>query len=396
MHERLTTWFAAKLPEAGNLEVTGIDRLSVGHSNETVGLTLRWTQGGKPRTREVVLRTRPVGPGLLEPYDLPKQFNVMQSLESSDVPVPKVLWLETDEDVIGRPFYVMERLHGEVYEPRIPEDVLSTPKERVQRMYTDLVHKIAAVHNTDWRVLGLGFLGKGKGHLEREVERWEGEMNRLRLADHPALDRVVDWLRRNIPAPCPRVTLVHGDCKLGNFMFEGEEVVGVLDWEMATVGDPLTDIGWALAMWDPAGAMSADDFLALYEELTGIEVRNRVWYEVLARLKMTVIMLIGFALFENRESDDLRFALMGMAIPGVMQAALAQIGAGEELSMGPLTPDPERVAQGISTLIQDIVLPELSSDAARAQVGAASMLLTLHGASILSIGGGDRTSVGSA
>ncbi len=349
MESELASWFAAQLPEAEVVRIDGLDRVNAGHSAETVLLKLRWRSHGAEEAADLVLRFRPPPPGLLEPYDLKRQFDVLRRLEGTPVRAPRALWHEPTGEVLGREFYVMERLAGTVYEQASP-DKLNMAPERVRRMSESLIEQIAAIHTVDLHATGLDAIGDGRNYLDRELEHWAGEMQRVQRGPLPALERLLAVLLETKPEPCPMVTLVHGDAKPGNFAFVGDEVAAVYDWEMATVGDPLADIGWAELMWNMPGefttlpgAFSVDEFVARYEELTGIAVEHRGWYRAFQCFKMTVIMLVGAMLFNSGQSDDLRLVDMGIGVPFITQHGLAELGIRERLDHGPVAPREERV-----------------------------------------------------
>lgn len=334
---RLTEWLAAKLPHAEAVAVEGLDRVEFGHSAEMLVLTIV-TRGAR---RDVVVRLRPRPPALLEPYDLAKQFTVLRALEESTVRVPRALWLEDSGDVLGRPFFVMERVAGAVYEMEAPDG----DHAGIQRMCEDMADQLAAIHTADIDALGLSSLDAGDGHLDREIDHWAGEMERVKRGPLPALERLLTELKASRPQQYPKVTLVHGDAKPGNFAFAGEKVSAVFDWELTTVGDPLTDIGYLELLWRmPVGipaheaAPSIDEIIAHYEASSGIEVRNREWYRALNAFKLAVINLVGAHLFDSGVTDDQRFLLNAYGIPLFTQMGLADLGVTDKLDDGPVTP----------------------------------------------------------
>jgi aminoglycoside phosphotransferase (APT) family kinase protein len=346
--DRLREWFAARMPEARDVAIEACDRVMFGHSAETLLLTLAWRGLDGEHHREVVLRLRPPPPGLLEPYDLQRQFTILRAIEPTPVPAPHVFWHERTGAVLGREFYVMERLDGTVYEGRLPADLAGAP-ERIERMSRSLVETLAAIHRVDVAAVGLSSMA-GHDHVNRDLAHWTSEMQRVRRDDLPALDRLAGELVEQHPEPCPAVTLVHGDPKPGNFAFVGDAVTAVFDWELATVGDPLTDVAYLECMWttpgsftNVPGAMTTDNAVALYEELTGIAVRHRDWYRALQGFKLAVIMLVGSMLFDSGISDDARLAYMGLGVSMFTEAALAELGVDERLETGPVTARPERM-----------------------------------------------------
>jgi aminoglycoside phosphotransferase (APT) family kinase protein len=326
--DRLASWFAGQLPDARAVSVEGVDRVEVGHSAETLLMTLV-SDGHR---RDVVVRVRPPTPGLLEPYDLRRQHTILQALDATPVRAPRALWFEPTGEALGREFYVMERLPGQVYEQGVPDEVAADPA-RIRRMCEGIVEQLATIHTVDLRATGLDAIADGHGYVDRELAHWAGETERVRTGPLPALDRLVGALRERQPDPCPTITLVHGDAKPGNIAFEGAEVSAVFDWEMATVGDPLADLGWAEVNWtmpgnvvSTPGAPPVDELVARWEQLTGITARHRPWYRSFQLLKMTVILLVGAHLFDAGHSDDARFAAMAPAIPFLTQLGLDELG----------------------------------------------------------------------
>ena len=168
----------------------------------------------------------------------------------------------------------------------------------------------------------------------------------------PALERLQQALRAGTPEPCANVTLVHGDAKPGNFAFTNGEVSAVFDWEMTTVGDPLTDIGWLEMLWmQPVGinshpaALTIDALLAHYESASGIKVQNRSWYRAFNAYKMAVICLIGAMLIEDCHSDDQKLVLAAYGTSLMTKAGLTELGIHEPLDDGPVLPRDERIRE---------------------------------------------------
>jgi aminoglycoside phosphotransferase (APT) family kinase protein len=346
---RLTSWMQGQLTEAEAVRIEGLSHVNFGHSAEMLLLTVAWrTHHGSDEQRDVVVRIRPPAPGLLEPYDLRRQFDILRALETTPVRAPRALWIDETGAVFGRPFYVMERLGGTVYEREIPLELAGAP-ERIHHMSERAIEQIAAIHLVDLKATGLDGLGDGRDFLDGQLEHWEGEIRRVQRGPLPALEQLLGSLRGCRPQPTPRVTLVHGDTKGGNFAFVDDDVSGVFDWEMATIGDPMTDIGWLEVTWRMTKPFSElaisdiDNLLARYERLTGIVMHDRAWHRALQAFKMAVIMLVGAMHFDAGLNDDLRLADMGAVVPFVTNIGLRNLGVDEELESGPVEARPERV-----------------------------------------------------
>jgi aminoglycoside phosphotransferase (APT) family kinase protein len=347
LEQRLSDWVRTQVPDADGVRLEGIDRVSFGHSAEMMTLSVVTRRAGRDHRQDVVLRLRPKPPALLEPYDLARQFAILRALADTPVRVPRALWLEPTGEVLGRPFFVMERVAGDVYEMEPPA---GADDDTVVRMCQSLVEQLAAIHTVDLARTGLDALDDAAGHLDRELDHWAAEMNRVKRGPLPALERLQRALRATKPEPCPRFTLVHGDAKPGNFAFTDGEVSAVFDWEMTTVGDPLTDIGWLEMLWmQPVGinshpaALTVDALLAHYESASGITLQNRNWYRAFNAYKMAVICLIGAMLIEDGHSDDQKLVLAAYGTSLLTKAGLAELGIDEPLDDGPVLPRDERI-----------------------------------------------------
>lgn len=246
-------------------------------------------------------------------------------------------------------FFVMERLDGEVWEQqRIPAEMENSGSLR--RMCESMVDQLAAIHLVDLEETGLGSLGDGTTFLDRELERWAAEMRRVQRGPLPAMERLLEELRKQQPEPCPTVTLVHGDPKPGNFAFIGDEVSAVFDWELTTVGDPLADVGYLELLWAmPVGitskpsSLTVDEFVTRWEQRTGIAVQHRSWYLAMQVFKVDVIQLIASMLYDAGHWDDPRAIQMAMGIELMTPIGLNSLGVTDELPMGPIYPREERM-----------------------------------------------------
>ncbi|HYM45690.1 MAG TPA: phosphotransferase family protein [Solirubrobacteraceae bacterium] len=282
---------------AGEIEARPIGE---GHSNVTYLIE---------RTgMEVVLRRPPRPPLPPSAHDVLREARLLSALQDTSARVPEVLAVCADERVIGSPFYVMERIEGEVIVSSVPE-ALDSP-ERRRDIGEELIEALAEIHAVEWEEVGLEGFGKPTGYLERQLRRFGGlwEVNRTR--EIPAVERVGAWLAEHMPESGP-ATIVHGDYRLGNTIFAAEPPVrlrAVLDWEMATIGDPLADLGYLCMMWteggDPKGGMreylggvtrregfpTRGELIELYERRTGRSMADLRWYTTLALWKSAVFM----------------------------------------------------------------------------------------------------------
>ncbi len=343
---RLETWLSEQLGAPARIE--NANRIEFGHSAEMLSLTVVSQATEADAKQDLVIRLRPTPPGILEPYDLQKQYDILRALELTPVRSPRALWIEPTGDVLGRAFYVMEKLPGDVHERERITDHDGEPGERALAMTQRCFEQLALIHQVDLKATGLDSLGDGAAFLDRELDRWADEMHKWQRGPLPALERLLAELRAQQPAPSPYVTLVHGDVKPGNFAFVEDEVSAIFDWEMSTVGDPLTDIGWAEMCWRTAPAFQAasrklDGVLEQYEQTTGITLTNRGWYRAMQSFKTAVILLIGSMQFDAGISNDPRYAEMALAVPYMTDKGLKELGVEEELDPGPVSPRPERM-----------------------------------------------------
>jgi aminoglycoside phosphotransferase (APT) family kinase protein len=254
----------------------------------------------------VVVRRPPRGPLPPSAHDVLREARLLRALESTPVRVPKVLGVCDDPDVIGAPFYVMALIEGDVITSEIPA-ALDNPEQR-GRIADELIDALVELHAVDWTTIGLEGFGKPTGYLERQLRRFNGlwEVNRTR--ELPEVEEVGSWLATNLPAS-PPATVVHGDYRLGNTMFAHgarARLIGILDWEMATIGDPLADVGYMMIHWtrpgDEIGRFNLQavttregfpgrhELIERYEERSGRSMRALDWYVALALWKAVVFM----------------------------------------------------------------------------------------------------------
>jgi len=283
----------------GATEPLDVQKHIAGFSNETFYVTCgsqRW-----------VLRRPPRGPLLPTAHDVLREYRYLAAL-AGRARVPRPIVSCDDTAVIGAPFYLMERADGTVIRAEMPA-AYDTP-EGHRKVSDEIVTALVELHAVDWQATGL--TGKGDQYLPRQVERWskQWELTQPRTRPLPGLDSATAWLKARIPES-GGVAIVHGDYKLDNVMYRNDrpELIAIFDWEMATIGDPLADLGWLLSTWgdpgDPPGTRrlaegpaltGAEGFLtipemtALYEEKSGKSMQHFAFYHVLAVYKLAIIL----------------------------------------------------------------------------------------------------------
>jgi aminoglycoside phosphotransferase (APT) family kinase protein len=284
-----------------------------------------------------VLRRPPLGHVLPTAHDMAREYRVMSALTDSDVPVPRTLALCEDTAVNGAPFYVMELVEGVIY--RDGADLATLSADQSRRVSEALVDVLAAIHAVDYEAVGLGDFGRPDGFLERQVRRWGEQWERSKTRELPEVDELARRLRQALPRSGPP-TIVHGDYRMDNTMMAPDDpgrIVAVLDWEMSTLGDPLTDLGLFLLYWGQAdaqfvatgaaidpdvGFLSRDQIVARYAEVSGRPVDQLDWYEVFARYKLAIIVEGINARYQMGKTLGDGFEAMGAMVAGLIDGAL--------------------------------------------------------------------------
>ena len=201
-----------------------------------------------------ILRCPPPGTKAKSAHDMGREFNIMQQLKPIYPFVPNMVLFCNDESVIGRDFYVMEKLVGIIPRANLPKGVTLTA-EQTRLLCTNVIDKLVQLHQLDYKATGLASIGKGDGYAGRQISGWADRYNKARTPNVPSFSKVITWLKSNTPndkATC----IIHGDFRFDNVVLDANDptkVLGVLDWEMATIGDPLMDLGNSLAYWVEAG-----------------------------------------------------------------------------------------------------------------------------------------------
>jgi aminoglycoside phosphotransferase (APT) family kinase protein len=294
-------YLAAALGDERWRSVT-IDLIAAGMSNLTYVVT---PEGGDPEDA-VILRRPPTGAVLATAHDMGREHRIISALGPTDVPVPRTLHLCTDESVLGAPFYVMERVVGIHVVREFPPGYADQPEQR-RAVGERLIDVLADLHSVDYEAVGLAEFGRPEGFAARQVRRWTKQWNATRDRDRPALDALAARLAETVPT-AQRSSIVHGDYRLDNCLLDPAapgHIKAVLDWEMSTLGDPLTDIGMMFVYWPEPGEERASSMSPVttlpgfptrveiaerYARNTGTDLSDLNWYVGFAFFKFAAII----------------------------------------------------------------------------------------------------------
>ena len=308
-----------------------------GYSNLTYLLT---TDRG-----EFILRRAPFGAAIKSAHDMGREFKVLSLLRKHYSKVPKPIHFVEDSSVIGAPFYIMERIAGVILRPSMIKEMNFAPEE-MRGLSESLIDNLVALHAIDIQKTGLDQLGKPEGYIFRQVEGWTKRYHAAVTDEIPHIDELVKWLAANQP---PEVTacLIHNDYKYDNIVFRENhlpEIVGVLDWEMATVGEPLMDLGATLAYWAEAGDgelarvfniswlpgnMTRKEVVSRYIEKSGRSIKSPVFYYVFGLFKNAVITQQIYARWKQGHSKDPRFGELTHVIRDLIRRGTEAVEKGQ-------------------------------------------------------------------
>jgi aminoglycoside phosphotransferase (APT) family kinase protein len=327
---RLEPFLLSHFP--GNAGLLRVEQYPSGHSNLTYLLRLE--------DREIVLRRPPFGSKVKTAHDMSREYRVLSKLHPAYPAAPKTLLFCDDLSILGSPFYLMEPIRGIIIR-RDPPTGLPFTTETARSLSESFVDNLIRLHGLDYAACGLGDLGKPQGYIERQVHGWVARYYGSQSHDLPEVVRISAWLTDHIPR-ASEPTLIHNDYKYDNIVLDPSDIttiVGVLDWEMATVGDPLSDLGTSLAYWvdpqDPdelqrirwcpstyAGSMTRAQLVERYAGKTGRDVSHMAFYLAFARLKLAVIVQQIYYRYHQGLTRDPRFASMPEVVQTLLRASL--------------------------------------------------------------------------
>src|SRR6266568_1600089 len=315
-------------------ELTDIQLIAGGRSN----LTYRLAVSGSGGDRQLVLRRPPLGHVLPTAHDMSREFRVLSGLAPTEVPVARPVAFCADAEVLGAPFYLMEYVPGVVLRSR--QDTAALSEAQNADLSERLADMLAAIHRVDVQATGLAGLGRGAGYLARQLSRWQRQWELSNTREVPGYDELVARLTATLP-PEGETTLVHGDFRLDNVLVTVSprpRIAAVVDWEMATLGDPLADLGLTLVYWlDPAsgepgpglrtdgttspGFLTRAEFAAGYARRTGRDISRIGYYTAFGYFKLAVVLEGIHARYLQHQTVGEGFEQEGAAVPALVARA---------------------------------------------------------------------------
>jgi aminoglycoside phosphotransferase (APT) family kinase protein len=312
----------------GNPGSLRVEQFPSGHSNLTYSICLG--------EKQLVLRRPPFGSKVKSAHDMGREFRVLSKLHVAYSRAPEVLLFCDDPSILGAPFYIMNPVCGIILR-RDPPAGLEFSPAIARRLSESFVDNLALLHGLDYQAIGLAELGRPEGYLERQVRGWTERYAGSQTHDYPEVRDIAEWMAQHMPRT-QEAALIHNDYKYDNAVLDSSDIaqiIGLLDWEMSTIGDPLTDLGTALAYWvnadDPqelqairwgptnvAGSFTREQIAGRYAQKTGRDVSNIAFYLTFARFKLAVIVQQIYFRFHQGLTKDQRFASM----PGLIQILL--------------------------------------------------------------------------
>jgi aminoglycoside phosphotransferase (APT) family kinase protein len=325
VRERLQRYLAAQGLE--DVAIEGLRRFTVGFSWITFGFTGVWREGGALIERRLILR---IGPpfGIFAPYKASPEFRTLRALASSDVPAPRVHWFCDDDEAFGAPFFICDFVPGDAPIPWTHDGGPAFDEPTRRNLAEQFVSALAALHRFEWKGSEVEDIG-GSTDVRRaaaeQIDIWEANLAHWSRAREPMLEWAAIWLREHAPV-APRISIVHGDFRIGNFLVDADRITAILDWELVRLGDPLEDLGWiCMQAWRGRSPymchlFTRDELLDRYNALTGfaVDASGVRYWEAFGTYKLAVMHYGAQHCFETRGYNDMRMAGMSAQIPRVL------------------------------------------------------------------------------
>ena len=304
---RLQRFLEGNLEGARDIRIDNLAPITAGNARQAWEFDVRWLDGGEERKVSCVM-LRKAEAGQLE-TDLAREFRIVAALWGSGVPVARALWMDSEGRWLERPSFIMEKVAGatDFFALLKPEAA-----ERSRAIAQQLATIAATLHMLDWRKLGVDFLPATTPETAaaQQISYWESLFLKHRMEPHPVMVAAFIWLKEHQPI-ARRISIVHGDFRFGNFLYEEDRINAMLDWEMVHLGDPVEDIAWAYrSLWGPQAFLSLDEFVSRYTELSGISVDPDTlrFYRLLGEVKHSIISLTGARSFMDGRTRNLFLA----------------------------------------------------------------------------------------
>jgi aminoglycoside phosphotransferase (APT) family kinase protein len=321
-----------------------VEQFRSGHSNLTYLLRVG--------ERELVLRRPPFGAEIKTAHDMGREYHILSHLADVYPRAPRPLLYCEDESVLGAPFYVMERLKGVILRASVPKGLEIFPA-MMRALSENFVDNLVEIHGIDYEAASLRDLGHPTGYVRRQIEGWTRRYQKARTDDVPDIERAAAWLAEHIP-PEVGTSLIHNDYKYDNLVLDPNylsRIIGVLDWEMATIGDPLMDLGTSLGYWidpdDPTeiqslpfgltalpGNLNRRELAQRYAERSGRDLSRILFYYIYGLFKIAVIVQQIYARYKAGLTQDERFAMMIYVVQVLGKAAVLAIEKGRIDDLG--------------------------------------------------------------
>ncbi len=287
----------------------------------------------------LVLRRPPFGTKAKTAHDMGREYKILSTLHESFPYCPRPLAYTEDESIIGCSFYVMNRIEGIILRKDLPQGMHFSPTD-MEQLCKNMIGVMLELHNIDYKKIGLGDLGKPQGYINRQVEGWSKRYKAAKTPDAPDFEKIMTWLYDNQPTDSEKPGIIHNDYKLDNIVLDPSDplkIIGVLDWELTTIGDPLMDLGATLAYWvnrddsdemqlirfQPSnleGALTRDQLLAYYLKKSGLSVNDFSFYQCCNLFRVATIAQQIYYRYYHGQTKDKRFALLVGAVQIIEKA----------------------------------------------------------------------------
>jgi aminoglycoside phosphotransferase (APT) family kinase protein len=334
LEESLADYIRLKMPAAAEIRVDQLAQISGGASRQTYRFRLSYSERGKAHERRLILRRDPSA-SLID-TDRKIEFAAYQAFFGTSVPVPEVLWLEDDARHLGSPFFIGVEMTGlETSPSRILMEPYAAHHQKIAEQKWSILGAIAAHDPAKLGLVGVMEPVAPENCWKRELDYWEGVLDSDELIPQPIIRAAIRWMRRNPPRPAQKVSVVHGDYRTGNFLFDEQgRIHGILDWEMAHLGDPLEDLGWSLnRVWCWAhddrrgGLIAREDAIKIWEKASGLKAAPDAihWWELFATVKGQGIWVSSAHAWETGANKDPILVLSSWALMNSQDRAALEL-----------------------------------------------------------------------